>query len=82
MLLVRTGWIKWYEENDEEQRLKYINNGNAWIGVEGSQEILEWLWNQHFAAVAGDSIGWETWPPKPGYSELTLSAFRTKCDSC
>jgi kynurenine formamidase len=59
ILLVRTGWIKWYEENDEEDRLKYITNGKAWVGVEGCHEILEWLWNQHFSAVAGDSIGWE-----------------------
>jgi kynurenine formamidase len=70
ILLVRTGWIKWYEENNEEQRLKYITHGSAWVGVEGCQETLEWLWNSHFAAVAGDSIGWEAWPPKPGYSEI------------
>lgn len=70
ILLVRTGWIKWYEENNEEQRLKYITHGSAWIGVEGCEETLEWLWNQHFAAVAGDSIGWEAWPPQPGYSKI------------
>lgn len=72
ILLVRTGWIKWYEENDEAMRLKYITNGNAWAGVEGCEETLEWLWNNHFAAVAGDSIGWECWPPKPGFSESFL----------
>lgn len=70
ILLIRTGWIKWYEESNEEQRLRYVTNGSAWIGVEGCQETLEWLWNQHFAAVAGDSIGWEAWPPKSGYSEI------------
>ena len=67
ILLVRTGWIKWYEENNEEDRLKYITNGKAWVGVEGCHETLEWLWNQHFSAVAGDSIGWEVWPPQPEY---------------
>ena len=70
ILIVRTGWIKWYEENSEELRLKYITNGGAWVGVEGCHETLEWLWNQHFSAVAGDSIGWELWPPKQGYSEF------------
>lgn len=69
ILIVRSGWIKWYEENDEDQRLRYITKGGAWVGVEGCRETLEWLWNQHFAAVAGDSIGWEVWPPKPGYSQ-------------
>lgn len=77
ILLVRTGWIQWYEENGEASRLKYITNGNAWAGVEGCEETLEWLWNSHFAAVAGDSIGWECWPPRPGFSELFSSS---SCD--
>jgi kynurenine formamidase len=69
ILLVRSGWIKWYEENDDEARLKYITNGKAWVGVESSRRTLKWLWNEHFAAVAGDSIGWEVWPPQsPDYS--------------
>lgn len=75
ILIVRTGWIKWYEEHGEEDRQKYITNGTAWIGVEGCPETLEWLWNQRFAAVAGDSIGWEVWPPTPGYRESSVRIF-------
>lgn len=67
ILIVRTGWVRWYEDNDEASRLKYITNGKAWVGVESSHEVLEWLWDNHFAAVAGDSIGWEVWPPEPEY---------------
>jgi kynurenine formamidase len=63
ILLVRTGWIKWYESASASDRDKYITNGTAWIGVKSCRETLEWLWNQRFAAVAGDSIGFEVWPP-------------------
>lgn len=69
ILIVRMGWIKWFEEHGDEDRVKYVTNGRAWIGVEGSDELLEWLWDNHFAAIAGDSIGWEAWPPNPAFSE-------------
>lgn len=64
LLLVRSGWIKWYEEHSPEEREKYITNGNAWVGVDGCEEVVEWLWNSRFAAVASDSIGFEAWPAK------------------
>jgi kynurenine formamidase len=72
ILIVRTGWVKWYEEHGDEERLKHITNGKEWVGVEGCQETVEWLWNRHFAAVAADSIGFEVWPAAPGYSEPVL----------
>jgi kynurenine formamidase len=78
ILLVRTGWVKWYEQNNVEERIKYITNGNAWIGVEGSEESLAWLWDNHFAAVAADSIGFECWPPKEPWSEFP-SGVRQCC---
>jgi len=30
-------------------------------GLESSVESLAWLWNTHFAAVAGDNPGFEAW---------------------
>jgi kynurenine formamidase len=67
ILIVRTGWTKWYDEHTEEDRLKYITKGSEWVGVEGCKETVEWLWNHHFAAVAGDNIGFEVWPTDPDY---------------
>jgi kynurenine formamidase len=69
ILVVRTGWTKWYDEHSQEERLEKITNGNAWVGVQGSRESVEWLWNRHFSAVAGDAIGFECWPPMEGYRE-------------
>jgi hypothetical protein len=78
ILIVRTGWIKWYEEHGEEDRLKYITNGKEWVGIEGCRETVEWLWNNHFAAVAGDAIGFEAWPAMPGYRESILVPIALK----
>jgi hypothetical protein len=63
LLLVRSGWIKWYEEHNPEERREKVTNGSQWVGVDGTEETLEFLWNNHFCAVAGDAIGWEVWPP-------------------
>lgn len=65
ILLVRTGWTKWYDEHNPDERRAAITNGTDWVGVEGSQESVEWLWNHHFAAVGADSIGFEMVPWHP-----------------
>lgn len=80
ILLVRSGWIKWYEEHTQEERIEFCSNGSAWIGVEGSEESLSWLWDNHFAAVAGDAIGFECWPPKDPWSMLPRGLESSKTD--
>lgn len=32
-------------------------------GVEGTEESAAWFWNKHFAAVAGDAVAFEAFPP-------------------
>jgi hypothetical protein len=36
-------------------------------GVEGTEEMLEWLWDAGVSAVAGDSISFEVHPPQKSY---------------
>ncbi|CAK7235151.1 hypothetical protein SCUCBS95973_009172 [Sporothrix curviconia] len=67
ILLVRTGWTKWYDEHNEEDHNKYVANAYAWVGVKGCEETLKWLWNHHFAAVGGDSNGFEVVPMDENY---------------
>jgi hypothetical protein len=62
ILIMRSGWIKWYEEHPQDERVKYISHGSDWIGMEATEESLAWLWDNHFAAVAGDAIGFEVTP--------------------
>lgn len=68
ILIVRFGFVPWYEKNEEEGMDKLMANGKGLLGVKGSEELLAWLWDNHFAAVAGDSLGFEAWPPDPGYT--------------
>lgn len=65
ILIVRSGWIKFYNEVTPEERVKNVKEGHAFVGVEGTPSSLEWLWDHHFAALAGDTIAFEAWPPKP-----------------
>lgn len=36
-------------------------NPPHFAGVEQSEEVLEWIWNEQFAALAGDAPSFEAW---------------------
>jgi kynurenine formamidase len=67
ILIIRSGWVKWYNEATDEERIKGAKEGHEFVGVAGNKESVEWLWDHHFAAVAGDAIAFEAWPPKAPY---------------
>ena len=67
VLIVRSGFVKWFEERPSVDIGKHLA-GDGLLGVLGSDEFLEWLWNNHFSCVAGDGIGFEKWPPTPGFA--------------
>jgi hypothetical protein len=67
ILIIRSGWVKWYNEASEEERVRGARDGHEFVGVQGSKESVEWLWEKHFAAVAGDAIAFEAWPPRAPY---------------
>lgn len=73
ILLIRTGWVKWYNDASDEDRIKGARDGHGHVGLAGNAESVEWLWDHHFAAVAGDNIAFEAWPPKAPHSKLGLS---------
>ncbi|KAH6669389.1 putative cyclase-domain-containing protein [Halenospora varia] len=67
ILIIRSGWVKWYTEVNDEERIRGATNGHEHMGLAGNAETVEWLWDHHFAAVAGDAIAFEAWPPKAPY---------------
>jgi len=73
VLIVRSGWVKWYNEASEEQRLAKVKNGHEHCGVKACEETMRWLWDHHFAAIAGDQVAFEAWPPQPPWSEFSVS---------
>ncbi|QPC71317.1 hypothetical protein HYE68_002069 [Fusarium pseudograminearum] len=64
ILLVRIGVIKeWEHEMDVAAKQAYaVSTSPKHAGVEGTMDMLKWVWNTGFAAVAGDAISWEVSP--------------------
>ena len=66
ILIVRTGWVEWYESLNEKQRADLSQPGALVVaGLAPSEDSLRFLWNQHFAAIACDNPPFEAYPPDP-----------------
>jgi len=62
VFIVRSGFTKELSYKSAEEQEKSLGTHKG-VGVEGSVEVAKWVWNQHFAAVAGDAIAFEVLPP-------------------
>lgn len=45
----------------DEQRVKMSTQ--SYCGLDGTEGMARWLWNQHFAAIASDNLAVEAMPP-------------------
>ncbi|OAL37170.1 hypothetical protein AYO20_03648 [Fonsecaea nubica] len=61
ILIIRFGFIEWHDQATPEERAATFFAG-TYIGLERSMETVRWLWNHHFAALAGDTVGFECCP--------------------
>jgi hypothetical protein len=52
------GYTAAQNAGSDEQRATWSTKP-TWAGVENSDETLEWLFNHHFAAHAGDTLAFE-----------------------
>ncbi|PWN51536.1 hypothetical protein IE53DRAFT_386095 [Violaceomyces palustris] len=64
ILLVRSGFTKRYYDSTAEERKTWAKR-NEFAGVQQSEEMKAFLWDNHFAAVAGDAPAFESWPAPP-----------------
>lgn len=63
ILFVRTGWSKAYSELSVQQCQDLAASSTpSLIGVDASKDTLQWIWEEGFAAVAGDMPSFEAWP--------------------
>lgn len=64
ILLVRVGWIEWYEtQTDASARAALAAMAMpAGPGLKQEQDMARWLWDRHVAAVAADNPGLEAAP--------------------
>jgi kynurenine formamidase len=59
VLLIRTGWLGWYElESTPQDRTNFTGAP----GLAASDDVVEFLWDRHVAAVAADCASLEAWP--------------------
>jgi kynurenine formamidase len=67
ILIIRIGMTKqWDTKMTTAEKKAYASNPHPeHAGVEASQAVLRFLWDNKFAAVAGDAISWEVCPPNP-----------------
>lgn len=63
ILFIRTGFTESYERLTAEAKAEVGQTAHEGsIGIESSQETLQWIWDNGFAAVAGDQPALETLP--------------------
>ncbi|MFI5034969.1 MAG: cyclase family protein [Acidimicrobiales bacterium] len=61
-ILVRTGFVEWYRNQDAASRVA-LSGALAAPGLEHTEEMARYLWNSGAAAVASDTFATEVWPP-------------------
>ncbi|KAL2828400.1 hypothetical protein BDW59DRAFT_178828 [Aspergillus cavernicola] len=65
ILLIRSGFIQRYNNLTPEERTSAAlrtHEDLAWAGLKQEEEMLDWLHDCYFSAVAGDSPTFEIWP--------------------
>lgn len=63
ILIVRSGYTRALEAARTPEKQQELMGSHRAIGVEGSKKTARWVWDHHFAAVAGDAIAFEQMPP-------------------
>ncbi|KAH8647811.1 hypothetical protein BX600DRAFT_420066 [Xylariales sp. PMI_506] len=69
ILFIRIGMtLEWDAKMTTAEKLAYTETANPQhAGVEGTEEMLRWIWDEGFSAVAGDAVSFEVYPPKKAY---------------
>ena len=63
ILFIRTGWTRDYERLSRAECQQLADyKAPPVIGVESSEDMLRWIWDNEFAAVAGDMPSFEAYP--------------------
>jgi hypothetical protein len=61
ILIIRSGYMQSYNAKPKTELAKLAEiNPPSFIGVEQSEDMLKWIW-ENFAAVAGDQPSFECW---------------------
>jgi hypothetical protein len=69
VLIVRSGFTEDLGGMNAQEQEQAMSTHKA-VGVEGSEEVAKWVWNHHFASVAGDALAFEVLPPTLANGEI------------
>jgi len=71
ILILRVGFMQRYNASSQGEKDELSEKPESFAGIEQSEKMKEFLWDNHFAAIASDQPSLEAWPPvKEGYSHL------------
>jgi kynurenine formamidase len=77
ILLVRTGWLRWYGEQSARRREELSDRTMLQsAGLEPSEAMARLLWDLHVAAVAADNPALEIWPIGAGLDPALVAEVR------
>jgi kynurenine formamidase len=64
ILIIRSGWVETYHKLDFQARdaIAKAHLRPTFVGVEQTDEMLDFLHDNYFSAVAGDTPAFEAWP--------------------
>jgi hypothetical protein len=78
VLLVRFGWVGWYEQCSVEERTRMSDRAALRApGFASTEELARTLWNLHVAAIAADNPSVEVWPPGTLLPPEVMAEVRT-----
>ena len=56
-------YVRWHNYAHPEERQSGTQKNSQAIGLQNNEATVRWLYDHHFAAVAGDTVAFEAWPP-------------------
>jgi len=60
---IRNSYVRWHNYAHPEERQNGTQKNSQAIGLQNNEATVRWLYDHHFAAVAGDTVAFEAWPP-------------------
>lgn len=73
IMIVRSGYVRWHNFANPEERKRGTQENSIAIGLQNNEATVRWLYDQHFAAVAGDTVAFEGEQLSPFLSLLSTS---------
>jgi hypothetical protein len=64
ILMIRSGYVRWHNEANEAERKSGTRDNSVAIGVQANENTVRWFYDKHLAALVGDTVAFEAWPPK------------------